>query len=512
MKTKITLLCYACITSLFSVLKAQAAPKPDEKKPNIILLMTDQQRFDCLGIIGNGAIKTPNMDALARDGLLFLNGYSSTPSSTPARAALLTGMAPWHNGLLGYGDIAEHYNFEMPQMLRDNGYYTYAVGKLHYAPQRNLHGYEGASLDESGRVQTLGFVSDYRQWFLKVAPGLNPDSTGIGWNEHTGKVYALDEKFHPTTWTANEAIRFIDEYNSERPFFLTVSFARPHSPYDPPQRFFEEYENVTLPVPYIGDWCQNFASKSETKNAAFGNFGEKHTLESRRFYYASISFIDEKIGQIIVELKKRGMYENSLIVFVSDHGDMLGDHYHWRKTYAYEGSSHIPFIVKFPENKKGDCPKGTKMEQPVELRDILPTFLDVTGIPIPSEIDGRSIYSLYKNKNAEWRTYIDLEHTASYDENGYWAALTDGEMKYIYFFPTGEEQLFDISINKGELHNLATDPEYRQTLEIWRTRMIRHLKERGEPYVKKGKLQIIKKGILYGPKYPGPVKPSGKIQ
>ena len=470
--------------------------------------MTDQQRFDCLGVMGNSEIKTPNMDALAKGGLLFVNGYSSTPSCTPARTALLTGMSPWKNGLLGYGVVAEKYKYEMPKMLRDNGYYTYAIGKLHYAPQRNLHGFDGASLDESGRVQSPDFISDYRKWFKEVAPGLNPDSTGLNWNEHNGKVYALDEKLHPTTWTANEAIRFIDEYSSEKPLFLEVSFARPHSPYDPPQRFFDQYKDINIPSPYIGDWCGKFADRPNTRTASYGNFGEAHAIESRKFYYGSISFIDEKIGQIIAELKKKGMYENSLIVFVADHGDMLGDHYHWRKTYAYEGSSHIPFIVKFPMNTKGDYSKGAVLEQPVELRDVLPTFLDVAGISIPKEMDGKSIYSLYKNKDTKWREYIDLEHSG---DN--WFAFTDGKFKYIYFYKTGEEQLFDISKNKGELINLVKDVKYEQTLVLWRNRMIQHLKERGEDYVKDGKLQINKnKGILYSPNYPRPIPISKNIR
>lgn len=153
-------------------------------KPNLILIMTDQQRFDCVGAMGNPYISTPNIDALAGDGALFMNAYSSTPSSTPARAGLLTGCSPWKHGMLGYSKVAQKYPYEMPQMLKEAGYYTFGIGKMHYTPQRNLHGYHGALLDESGRVESPDFVSDYRQWFTMEAPGLNPDETGIGWNAH----------------------------------------------------------------------------------------------------------------------------------------------------------------------------------------------------------------------------------------------------------------------------------------------------------------------------------------
>lgn len=132
-----------------------------QTKPHILLIMTDQQRADAMGCSGNDVIKTPNLDRLARDGYYFNNAYSACPSSTPARAGLLTGQSPWHHGLLGYGVVAEHYTHEMPQMLRDNGYFTFGIGKMHWAPQNALHGFHGTLLDESGRVESKYFCSDY---------------------------------------------------------------------------------------------------------------------------------------------------------------------------------------------------------------------------------------------------------------------------------------------------------------------------------------------------------------
>ncbi len=488
-----------------SFLYSSCTGKPAEvQQPNIILIMTDQQRGDCVGVMGNKGIKTPHMDGLAHDGITFLNGYSSCPSSTPARAALLTGMGPWGNGMLGYGTIATHYEYEMPRMLANNNYYTYAIGKLHYAPQRNLHGFHGALLDESGRVHTQDFESDYRKWFRQQAPTLNPDSTGMGWNEHNGNTYALAEELHPTTWTANEAIKFIREYRKDNPLFLKISFARPHSPYDPPQRFVNMYKDEDIQEPYIGDWCAAYADRPNIRDASFGNFGKEHAIESRKFYYASISFIDEKIGEIINELRRKGIYENSLVVFISDHGDMLGDHHHWRKTYPYEGSTHVPYIVKFPNSTKGVYDKGSKLEQPVELRDILPTFLDAAGADIPNRMNGKSLYTLFKDKNAVWRPYIDMEH-ANYRDYKNWFALTDGKVKYIYFSSTGEEQLFDISKDKSEIHDLSENIAHASILEQWRNCLKNHLKERDERFIKGNRLQRIDSSIVYSPNYPGPL-------
>ena len=169
----------------------------DAQRPHIILLMTDQQRFDAMGCTSGGTVVSPHLDRLAAEGTLFENAYTSCPSSTPARAGLLTGLSPWHHGLLGYGKVAEHYRYEMPQMLREQGYFTFGIGKMHWFPQRTKHGFHGTLLDESGRTEDPNFTSDYRQWFQLHAPGGNPDATGVGWNAHGARDYQLDERLHP---------------------------------------------------------------------------------------------------------------------------------------------------------------------------------------------------------------------------------------------------------------------------------------------------------------------------
>ena len=135
------------------------------QRPNILFLMTDQQRGDCLGTDGHPAVQTPSLDRIAAEGARFRHAYSSTPSCTPARASVLTGQSPWHHGMLGYGRVAEAYPREMPAMLRDAGYFTCAIGKNHFHPQRNAHGYQQVLLDESGRLLSADFRSDYRAWF-----------------------------------------------------------------------------------------------------------------------------------------------------------------------------------------------------------------------------------------------------------------------------------------------------------------------------------------------------------
>lgn len=469
-------------------------------QPHIIFIMTDQHRADALGCMGNPIIITPEIDKIAEEGVTFINGYSSVPSCTPARAGLLTGLSPWHHGMLGYGKVARKYNYEMPQMLREAGYYTFGIGKMHWFPQKSLHGFHGTLTDESGRVEQDGYISDYRDWFKLHAPDTDPDETGIGWNDHQAKVYKLDEKLHPTYWTGKTAVEFIENYKNEKPLFLKVSFARPHSPYDPPKRFLDLYENAEIPKPVIGDWCHFLDSVQGGPSAAFGNFGAEHALESRKHYYANITFIDEMVGQIVQALKQKGMYKNSIICFTSDHGDMLGDHHHWRKTCAYEGSSNIPFLLKWPQNFKANLKRGSTHKNVVELRDFLPTFLDASGAEIPDDMDGLSLLKLIENPNADWRPFIDLEHATCYSRENYWCALTNGEWKYIWFFRTGEEQLFNLKDDPNELKNLSEVKLVE--LEHWRNNMVHHLSERGEAFVKDGKLVLRENTLLYSPNFP----------
>lgn len=473
------------------------------KRPNILLLMSDQHRGDCLGVDGNEAIVTPNLDRIAREGARFSHAYTCVPSCTPARAALLTGLGPWRNGMLGYSKVAEKYVKEKPRMLGEAGYRTCAIGKCHYHPQRNGHGYHQLILDESGRVQDSGFLSDYRAWFKSVAPDLNPDATGVGWNDYRGRPYVLPEELHPTRWTGDVAVNYIKEHSGEAPFYLKVSFARPHSPYDAPQRFYDLYRDRAIPVRFLGDWCAHYAPRSwEADNIWHGDVGPEETRRSREGYYGNVTFIDEQVGRILAALEEKQQLENTLILFVADHGDMLGDHHHWRKTYAYEGSARIPFLVRWPKGMTAG-PRGQVRPEPVELRDVLPTFLDAAGIGGGEDLDGKSILPLLDGNAAEWRAFIDLEHDICYDKSNHWSAATDGKTKYIFNAYDGGEMLFDLVNDPGECVNLAGQAVHAGLLAEWQDKLASHLRERGDAWVKDGRLQLRLESMLHSPHYPG---------
>jgi len=475
-----------------------------KKRPNILMLMSDQHRGDCFGADGNRAVSTPSLDRLAAEGARFRCAYSSTPSCTPARAALLTGQSPWRHGMLGYGQVAERYPVEKPRALREAGYHTAGIGKMHWHPQRNLHGFQSVQLDESGRAQSPEFVSDYRQWFAQQAPDLDPDATGIGWNDYRAKRYVLPERLHPTTWTADRAVDFLRDYSQPEPFFLKVSFARPHSPYDPPQRFMDQYADESLPEAQAGQWAERYRAPSDDSfNIWHGDLGGEQVRQSRQGYYGSVSFIDEQIGRILEALDQRGELDETLILYFSDHGDMTGDQHLWRKCYAYEPSARIPMLIRWPTGLVA-AERGQVLNNPVEIRDVLPTLLDAAGQGERDDMDGRSMLGLLRTAEPSWRTYIDLEHSICYSPKNHWTALTDGNTKYIFHALDGEEQLFDLAGDPHERNDLAGDASHESTLRLWRSRMIEHLGERGEPFVKSGRLMTRPERFLYSPHYPEP--------
>jgi choline-sulfatase len=471
-------------------------------KPNILFIMDDQHRGDCTRADGNTAIHTPNMDRIGNEGVRFRRAYTSMPTCTPARSALLTGLSPWNHGMLHMVSMGEQYPFTKPRALRDAGYYTMGIGKMHYHPQRNLHGFHQVLLDESGRAYHPEYRSDYRSWFFSQAPHLNPDATGIGWNDYPARPYALPENLHPTYWTAETAVRFLKGYQQPDPFFLKVSFARPHSPYDPPERFWKKYQDADLPKARVGKWAGKYAPRSSDRDDLWhGDLGEQQVRRSRQGYYGSIEFIDQQIGRILEALEQRGWLEETLIVFTSDHGDMTGDHHLWRKSYPWEASARIPMAMRWPRGLVS-APRGQVLSQVVELRDILPTFLDAAGAPTSRKLDGDSMLKLLRSERPQWREFLDLEHGVCYSKENNWTALTDGKLKYIFHAFHGNEQLFHLETDPHELQDLSGDPAHAATLRLWRQRMVNHLEIRGDAWVKGGELQRRQEPIPRSPHFP----------
>jgi choline-sulfatase len=480
------------------------------KSPNILFIMDDQHRGDYLGCAGASWLKTPNLDMLAKEGARFANTYCAVPSCTPARTSLLTGLTPWNHGMLGYmNNIAQYYRLTMPQFFSEMGYDTIVTGKNHFGPPRNTQGYKTINLEEGWYSKNKnGFICDYEAWFKRMAPGKDINATGLGYNDNRGgHAFPYADELHATHWTADRAIDFLKKSSSSDPWFLKLSFQRPHPPFDPPKRWMDYYESIDIPMPKVSDWARGryknkTATMEQMPEAPSGIFSDKDIKSSRAAYAGSISFVDEQIGRVIKVLKETGQYENTFILFCSDHGEMLGDQYMWRKCRPYQPSANIPLIIRWPSGIGNfHYKRGQTRDELVELMDIFPTFADVCNLQIPSKIDGESILKILNGTDG-WRTTLSTEHSLEYEPDNAWVAIRDKRYKYIFYTLTGLEQLYDLKQDPYELNSVVSDPSVSTVYKELYNALAQELSVRGEDWVKGGKLQIQQKSILMGDNFP----------
>jgi choline-sulfatase len=453
--------------------------------PNILFIMTDQQRGDCLGVENHPCLLTPSMDALAADGVRFRRAYSTCPVCIPARRSLMSGLHPASHGMVSYVD-GQEWNppATLPQLLRDAGYHTGLVGRnMHLHPPRKRYGFEEM-------VTATGTApNDYDDFLERHAPdGGGYYGSGVMNNDWTARPWHLPEHLHQTNWTANEALRFLQRRDPVRPWFLTVSFLAPHPPLIPPPFYFERYLRADLPAPHIGDWEEKptFPGGAPPVNSNRVDLKGEALRSCRAAYYGMINHVDDQIRRLFSTERKVYDPRDTLVVFTSDHGEMLGDHYFFRKSLPYEGSARIPFLMRLPGDW-GNAARGAVSDLPVCLEDIMPTLLDAAGVEIPEHLDGRSLLPVLQGEAPKtWRDELHLEYGGSTPYRFH--ALTDGREKYIWFDGDGREQLFDLQADPNELHDLAPAPKSRSRLESWRTRLIEKIGAHTEGFVQNDQL------------------------
>ncbi|WP_106768696.1 arylsulfatase [Paenibacillus faecalis] len=465
-----------------------------QEKLNVLLITVDQMRGDCLSAAGHSVVETPNLDKLANRGVFFKNAYSATPSCIPARAAIFTGMSQRSHGRVGYMDqVPWTYPHMLPGELAAAGYHTQCVGKMHVYPTRNLCGFHNVVLHDGymhynrdkSRVHVLEHYDqcdDYLHW-LRGQAGVDQDliDHGLDCNASTvTRPWHLEEKYHPTNWVVSESIDFLRRRDPSKPFFLWTSFVRPHPPFDPPQVYFDMYKDLDIPLPPVGSWVDSeAAAKGDTSpETAFGKLKEARLKRALAGYYALITHLDDQIGRLMNALSEHGVLNDTVILFTSDHGELMGDHHYFRKSLPYEGSAKVPFLLYDPGNRlslKG----GSTIDHVVEMRDIMPTLLEAAGVPIPDSVDGKSVLDLCRGEVSEWREYIHGEHSLDHLSNHY---ITDGKMKYIWFSQSGREQLFNLIDDPHEVTDLANSPSMASELVKYRNILIQELAGREEGY------------------------------
>ena len=457
------------------------------ERPNIVLIMTDEMRGDCMGIAGHPDVKTPYIDSLATQGIYFPNAYSACPSCVPARASLHTGLSPRHTGRVGYQDRVDwNYGSTMAGELSRAGYYTQCVGKMHVHPLRNNLGFHNVELHD-GYLHEYRYpdvpysenqqvADDYFYW-LKNEKGIACDAndTGLDCNGWVARPWMYAEKYHPTNWVADRSIDFLRRRDPRQPFFLMASFVRPHAPYDAPQYYFDLYKDKELAPPIKGDWDDTDALQElgSLYNSCTGPKDPELIRQQQIGYYACITHVDHQIGRILQALVEHKLMDNTVILFTSDHGEMLSDHGWCRKCLPYRGSAGIPMIISGPERLIGT--RNRVDHSLVELRDVMPTCLDIAGAPIPSHLDGESMLHPIQRES------LHGEHTFHFNNasNQFIVTPTD---KFIWFTEKNIEQYFDLEKDPLETHNAINDPEYQPRIAQLRQQLAQLLKDSEEGY------------------------------
>jgi len=445
-------------------------------RPNILLILTDQQRGDCLGIAGHPVLQTPNLDSIAGAGAQFTRAYSTCPSCIAARRNLLSGQFPSTHGMVGYQEgVAWEPEATLPGVLREAGYQTWFVGRdMHQHPKRKRFGYDHMVCgDYDGEP-------DYARWLRAHGPAGQAGIFGAGLlnNDWTARPWYLPEYLHYTNWVTDRALEFLEQRDPTCSFFLTVSYLAPHPPLQPPAFYFERYLRTGVPDPAIGDWEELPAHDGAGDDVASPHVhlqGEA-LLCARAAYYGAINHIDDQLRRLLDRNTAVGRLtsDNTVVIFTSDHGEMLGDHYRWRKTVPYEGSARIPLLVRAPE-RFGVKPR-TLLDQPVCLEDIMPTALDFTGLETPSSVEGRSLLPLLRGESVPWREALHIEHAPLHH------TLTDGKEKFIWWVADGREQFFDLTTDPTECHDLIREAAAQARIAHWRQRLVKELAPRPEGF------------------------------
>jgi arylsulfatase A-like enzyme len=301
------------------------------------------------------------------------------------------------------------------------------------------------------------------------------------------RPWTHSEELHANNWTVTAAIDLLERRDPTRPFFLQLSFHRPHPPLDPPIHYYERYLDQDLPPVPVGDWAESFDKPVTPIAPKQGRLPERMLDRARRAYYAQINHLDDQIGRMIHYLKRKKRLDNTYIVFISDHGEMLGDHHMYAKGVPFEGSAKVPLIIIPP--KAVDCTRGSRSELPVTHYDLMPTFLEEAGIPVPDVVEGSSLFSAVRGQPDQWRSFMHGEHAPG------WQYVTDGREKYAWHSGSGQEWFFDLTADPQEKKDLSSDPEYAERMEQWRKHLIDVLAARPQDGLSDGERLIAGKTL-----------------
>ena len=445
-------------------------------RPNILWICTDQQRYDTIGALGNPHVDTPTIDRLVAEGFAFTHAYCQSPICTPSRASFLTGQYASAVHVNGNGN--SHFPDAPPlvtKMLADDGYDCGVIGKLHLSSayrrieKRVDDGYRYWQYSHAPR-DDWETGHDYADWVR---------SKGEILGELTKSIDGVPAEFHQTTWCAEKTIAFIKE-NRDGPWLASVNIYDPHPPFNPPKTYRDMFspERVNGPLFRKSDLAQqqkleaiDFQSKvrhpgeldiknpiipqtpGKKPDSGIGDKRDAKTLIAA--YYAMIKLIDDQVGCLLAALEETGQRDNTLIIFTSDHGEMLGDHGLIQKGCRfYEGLVRVPLIFSWP----GRVKSGQRSDALVELRDIAPLLLELAGLDVPERMQARSLLPVLSGEQApdDHREFVRCEYYNALDQaDGTHATMyRDRRYKLVVYHGHGLGELYDLQEDPGEFDNL----------------------------------------------------------
>lgn len=448
-------------------------------RPNILWITTDRQRWDTLGCYGNPFVATPCLDGLAREGMLCERAFAQNPICSPSRASFLTGRYPRTTHVNRNGQAIPPDERLISRLLADAGYLCGHGGKLHLAPgDPRVTQWCERRIDDGYVVMEWSLhppgppVNAYTAWLIEH--GIEFTRTPVDGSPYIS--FGLPAETSNSGWTAQRAINFIKgSAGLDRPWFFTCSFEDPHNPFDPPREFLEPYlarlEEIPLPR-YTPGELEGKPAFQRTDRAGVWGGGKGHFAAEkmaerdhrliRAAYWAKIELVDAQVGRVLDALRATGQAENTLILFTSDHGEMLGDHgIYFQGCYFYPEMIQVPLIAHFPSRIAGGRFPGF-----VELVDLAPTVLDAAGLERYPGMQGRSLWPVLTGETAEHRPDIYSEYYQAipngYRMHGGAHATHLRTERYAltaaHSLNTGE--LYDLERDPGEVENRWDDPAY----------------------------------------------------
>lgn len=454
-------------------------------QPNVLLVMTDQQRADTIAALGNEMVYTPNFDRLVERGVSFTNAYSQCPVCVPARYNYRTGREmPTTDCYANGGPTTDAEEIEdrcgdfLARRMADRGYRTFGVGKFHASPRYADLGYESQHYSEETYGAGDWEHDDYASWIRESHPEydhvemLHGERTEMYFMPQTSPL-AADHTVE--AWAADRAIEEIERAD-DRPFFGLVSFVGPHPPLAPPAPYNRMYDPRNMPDRSVGDSEVDNADEQlrymneiiwATDSEGVVDDIRRRTCWAR--YYGELTYIDAQLGRILDAVEDRSDAENTVICFYSDHGEFLGDHRTWQKESFFEEAANVPFLVSWP----AELPAGERRDDLVCLTDLFSIATGATGDP--ETRDGIDVLGLIQGESAPRERL--LGYYGDPDSRQFKLMVREGDWKYVFLANGGREQLFDLSADPAERHNhLADNPEVAERL---RTHAVGTLAERG---------------------------------